>query len=53
MATKPATGNWGRKPTAGAKSKAMAINIHDIKTVKALADRLGAEKVRQLVSILV
>jgi hypothetical protein len=44
----------GRKPVALATngSKAGGITLADIEAVKALADRLGAEKVRQLAAVL-
>ena len=44
----------GRKPAAVATNgrKAGGITLADIEAVKALADRLGAEKVRQLAAVL-
>jgi hypothetical protein len=47
----------GRKPAAVAAtvasgSKAAAITLEDIETLKALADRLGADKVTQLAAVL-
>jgi len=64
VSSKPATGKRkGRKPgpkpkavaTAAAvanSTKAVAISIEDIQAVKALADRIGAEKVSQLAKVL-
>lgn len=46
----------GRKPMAAVSTAngqtSAAISLDDIKAVKALADRLGAEKVRQLAEVL-
>jgi len=48
----------GRKPkavaTAAARNgrRAVAITLDDVQAVKALADRLGAEKVAQLAAVL-
>jgi hypothetical protein len=45
----------GRKPTAAVAangSKAGAISLEDIAAVKALADRIGAEKVQRLAKVL-
>jgi hypothetical protein len=57
--SKPAAGKRrGRKPgrkraaVAATASKAGGISLADIQAVKALADRIGAEKVGQLASIL-
>lgn len=45
----------GRKPaavSANGKTAGGSISIEDIQAVKALADRLGAEKVKQLAGVL-
>jgi len=64
VSSKPATGKRrGRKPgpkpkavaTAAAVangSTALAISVEDIAAVKALADRIGAEKVKELAQVL-
>jgi hypothetical protein len=45
----------GRKPAAAAtnSSKVVAISIDDIRAVKVLADRIGADKVQRLAQVLV
>jgi hypothetical protein len=52
--TKPKARKPGRKPAAVAArgSSAVAIGVEDIRAVKALADRIGAEKVAQLAKVL-
>jgi hypothetical protein len=64
VTSKPATGKRkGRKPGRKSKAvataaavtndrKAVAISIEDIQAVKALADRIGAEKVSQLAKVM-
>jgi hypothetical protein len=59
VSSKPATGKRksrkpGRKPAAVAAngSKDVAIMIEDIRAVKALTDRIGAEKVKELAAVL-
>jgi len=61
VSSKPATGKRkGRKPgpkpkavaTAAATTDGASITLADIQAVKALADRIGAEKVSQLAKVL-
>jgi hypothetical protein len=59
VTSKPATGKRkgrkpGRKPAAVAanSSTVLAISVEDIAAVKALADRIGAEKVQALAKVL-
>ena len=42
----------GRKPAEAGNAKADGITVHDIEAVKALVDRMGAEKVRELAKVL-
>ncbi len=52
-ASKPKGRKPGRKPAAVVNgSNAMAITVEDIQAVKALAHRIGAEKVSQLAKVL-
>jgi len=61
VSSKPATGKLkGRKPGPKPKTVAAAIDVtdgtsitlEDIRAVKALADRIGAEKVKDLAAVL-
>ncbi len=56
---KPGRKKRGRKPgpkpaaaANGRKTRSAAITVEEIQAVKALVDRLGAEKVRQLAEVL-
>jgi len=59
VSSKPATGKRrgrkpGRKPAAAAANgrKTVGISLEDIQAVKALADKIRAEKVKELAAVL-